>query len=304
MSRAHLSLPFRRPLRHTVVPVLFLVSGIAILSAQAVWTGPPPLLSAFDDPDYRTWLPDAEPSRATAQRLNELGFDSYEAGRLEEAAALWKAALTMNPANPWAHYNYAAVLSVFAAGFGDFDAPGDRLPDTVWEQDDFFDYRRIIVNHLKTAVALRPERRDRLQADPDFNSIRGLEEYRYILMGPDPSAEEVLRQAPDLYSLAPGAYMPNDLLSFTPDGRVTFLYDMSRYTWFPEIGDPVDESFRGNWTVDGDRLVITTDDGRTVTGVFEHRADSLGFITKRMLRLGDHGLYGDWDSHYWEGQDG
>ncbi len=272
---------------------------------NAEWHGEPPLLSTFDAPDYRTWLPEASPSPQTAQKLNEIGFDAYLAGGLLDAALIWKAALLMDPANPWAHYNYAAVLAVFARGFGDFDAQGEGLPETAWDRADFFGYREAIIRHLKHSIALRPERMKRLLEDRDFDSIRGLEEYRYVLMGPDPEIERVIALAPKWYSLQTGAFLPSDTFTFNEDGTMTFAWDTRRFDVFPEVykdKKKIDRSFEGRWRVRGDRIVVETSDGRLLEFSFAHAYDELGFITKRILIYGT-AEYGDFDSHYWEGQD-
>lgn len=266
---------------------------ILAIAQAAEWAEEPPFLSTFDSPDYKIWLPEAEPSPGTARELNDLGYDAYMDGDMLTAAAMWKAALLMDRENPWAHYNYAAVLAVFAGGFDGFDAPADELPEAAWDRDDFFDYRVEIINHLKKSVYLRPERMDRLLEDPD------------LLMGPDPTPGRVLEFAPKWYSLQEGAFLPKDVFTFHQYGSVSFFWDTARFEAFPIVfkDDKTDRSFEGRWRVVNNQIAITTEAGENFNLGFAHIFDGLGFIKKRFLMYGE-GKYGDFDAHYWEGQDG
>ena len=287
-----------------------LVLGLtAVLTAAPVfpidWSGSPPVLSEIDNPNYREWFSLAEESPETSTKLNALGYQAYSDGRLVEAARLWKAALLIDPENPWPHYNYASILGVFAGGFGDFDAPGDRLPKIAWQRDDFWDYRNTIIRHLKTSITLLPERLERVHEDSDFDAIRELPEFINVVMGPHPDVATVLRKAPKWYSLQPGAFLPEDILTFSQDGNVEYEWDAAgRVRAFSSLykeGD--DDSFSGTWRIVGDTIEITTDDGRQYICDFAHTVDDNGFIKDRILMF-DRVKYGDYDSHYWEGQDG
>lgn len=288
--------------RHVVAKLFLLIFALTPIFSMD-WTGEPPLIDVFENLDYQTWLPDAQPSPETAQRLNEIGFDRYQENNLIEAAKIWKAALEMDPNHYLAHYNYAAALAIFARGFGDFDASGPNLPDAAWDRDDFIDYRRAIIHHLKVSISLNPNRKARVKEDEDFDSIRNLETYRNMLMGPYPTVSDVLREAPKWYSLQPGAFLPEDTFTFFPDGTVVYEWDKKRYNVFPEVyKSPRDDSFTGSWRALENEIVIRTDSGQTLRCAFDHIVDELGFIVKRVLVF-DGVKYGDYDAHYWEGQD-
>ena len=291
-----------QPLRIVLVFSLILITA-PLFSAD--WTEEPPELSEFDNPNYQMWLPGWEASPATSVKLNDLGFQAYLDGNLVEAAKLWKAALQMDPDNPWPQYNFASVLAVFAGGFGDFDAPGDGLPKAAMEREDFWDYRTTIIRHLKNSIRISPERLSRGREDSDFDSIRELPEFVNVLMGPNPDVEMVISKAPKWYSLQAGAFLPEDILTFFPNGQVVYEWDaQGRLNAFPEyFTEGEDESFTGTWSAAGNNVEITTHDGRRLTCKFAHKTDEFGFIVKRIL-IFDGVKYGDYDAHYWEGQDG
>lgn len=290
------------PKRRAVL-ALFLLLLTTFQMSAADWEGEPPLLKSFAEPDYKRWLPNEQPSPQTAQKLNEIGFDAYAENNLTDAAMLWKAALLMDSEHYLAHYNYAAVLSIFANGFGDFDARADAVPYANWGLKNFYYYRDAIILHLKKSIALRPRRLQRLKNDEDFDSIRNLEAYRNVLMGPNPSIEDVLREAPDWYSLQAGAFLPKDRFNFRMDGTMSFTWDTSIIEAFPDAFEKGrDDSFTGTWEIVDQSVVITTETGKKVVCTFKHVTDEMGFIESRILVYGNV-RYGDYDAHFWEGQD-
>ena len=237
--------------------------------------------------------------------LNRLGFQAYQEDRLIDAARLWNAAIRMDPENPWPHYNYASVLAVFVNGFGDFSVPEAELVEFIGEKDEFWPYRDAIFHHLKTSIILRPDRRNRAGEDSDFDSVRLLPDFINLMMGPYPDPETVMSIAPEWYSLQPGAFLPKDSLHFRPDGTVEYVWDAEgRLYAFPELfneGD--DEAFTGTWRLVGEAVEITTEDGVRYFCEFAHRTDEHGFIGQRVL-IFDGVRFGDYEAHYWEGQDG
>ncbi len=294
------------PRRCLIVLTLASTASILAFAQQAkIWEDTPPFLSALAGLDYRQYLPGAQPSPQAAVRLNDLGSEAYKEDRLVEAARLFRAALEMDADNPYPHYNYAAVLAVFAQGFGHFDAPPAELFSLRQvETDRIVEYREEIFAHLKASVSLREERLQRVTRDSDFDTIRGLTEYEYLLMGPNPSMWDVLRLSPRWYSMQTGAFMPADTLVFLPEYRVRFSFDTRRFELFPEMQNKVDRSFTGCYRVDGDRLIIFADgSAKVIYGKVSVRKDSLGFVVEKRLSLEGFGPFGDQLRHYWEGQD-
>jgi len=290
----------------TAFVVAATVPGQTQTQERKQWNQDPPLLSSLTAVAFQTYFPGVEASPRTAQALNSRGFDVYKEDRLIEAARLFKASFMMDPNNPYAHYNYAAVLSIFAQGFDKFDAaPQEFYSQPRQRVDLMVSYRSEIFDHLKTSISLQKERLQRVAQDPDFDTIRGFQEYNYVLLGQNPSIESVVAHSPRWYSIQPGAFLPNDTLILNQDFRVEFSYDMSRYDVFPELGDPVDHSFSGCYRLDGNRLVIFRDGiSRILYGTISLKKDELGFVTKKVLQLQGFGPFSDKESHYWEGQDG
>jgi tetratricopeptide (TPR) repeat protein len=291
----------------TSLIVLVLLSSVtAIAQEKKVWDEAPPALQSLKDLDYREYLPEAAVSDRTAYRLNDLGLQAYEEDDLLEAARLFRLALEMNGENAFAHYNYAAMLAVFAQGFRQFDAPPQVI--MTWsreEYDKITEYREEIFRHLKISIALRPERLDRVKEDSDFDSVRGLSEYEYLLMGRNPSVEKVVRIAPKWYSIQPGAFLPEDTFEFLPGYRLRFEYDSRQLELFSDTGEVEDRSFTGRYRIEGNRLIIFPEgSGDVIHGEFSLRLDGLGFVVQRRLQVEGFGPFSDEESHYWEGQDG
>jgi hypothetical protein len=197
------------------------------------------------------------------------------------------------------------VLAIFAQGFRYFDAePGKLYTLPFSETERILAYRKEIFDHLKKSVSLREERLQRVTEDPDFDTVRKLTEYEYLLMGPRPDPQTVVRLSPEWYSVQTGAYLPSDTLVFLPDFRVRFVYDIRRLELFPEIENKQDRSFTGWYRIDGDRLIIFPKGSpRVIYGKVCVQLDSLGFVVDKRLELEGYGPFGDLDSHYWEGQD-
>lgn len=151
---------------------------------------------------------------------------------------------------------------------------------------------------------MREERLERLQEDRDFDTIRELEEYDYLLMGRNPSMAEVVRRSPVWYSIQAGAFLPNDTLELRPDFTVRYSYDTRRFEAFPEVDFEGDQSFTGRYRVDGDRLIIFPDGSPEVYyGTISVKLDELGFVERKSLQLDCCGRFSDLGRHYWEGQD-
>jgi hypothetical protein len=289
----------------SVLILLNLGAGAAIGHEKKVWDQAPPPLVEFEALEYRDFLPGADPSERTAFLLNDLGLEAYEKDELLEAARLFRLALEMDADNAFAHYNYSAMLAVFAQGFEHFAAPAHVLMTRPWrENETIAEYRRGIFNHLKTSIAMRPERLERARDDSDFDSIRQLSEYEYLLMGRNPDVETVVRVAPRWYSVQPGAFLPEDNFEFLPEYRVRFEYDTRRFELFPEMEDKIDRSFSGSYRIEGDRLIIFPDGSQEVIyGEFSLRLDGRGFVVRRLLEVEGYGPFSDEESHFWEGQD-
>jgi hypothetical protein len=216
-----------------------------------------------------------------AQRLNILGHEAYQAGRLVEAAALWHSALTIDPSHAIAHYNLACALSLLMPA-----APGGE------------DYLASIVYHLKQSVVLRPDRIRRIGEDPDLNRVRDREEIRLIMIGPNPDSESVLSAAIMWRRVDEDRFTPSDQLEFDSNHHVRFRHDIEGLRGAADNPDLPDQSFTGHWAADGKQLVILTDAGRTITGIVSLSFDEHGFVSERSVYLNGIGTYGCGDTSY------
>ena len=182
-----------------------------------------------------------------AGKLNAAGFKLYQAGKYEEALEKFEAAVAEDERHALAHYNLAATLGVF------------RKKNQVCEHDA---YRSNVLDHLERAVQLDPRRKQRMQEDADFDSVRDTFRYQKLLGLSVKRDAKRLLEAITWYGPAPGAFGNTMVMTFKPEGRFSLaLMDLD------EEGAPKWDSYAGRVVVKGVKVTLTLEralKGKTV----------------------------------------
>jgi tetratricopeptide (TPR) repeat protein len=171
----------------------------------------------------------------SAKQLNTEGFRLYQAGKMEEAAQKFEAAVEADPKHALAHYNLAATLGVLRKK-GVFCEPDTSLKN--------------ILEHLTTAVRLDPKRLARAKEDPDLDPIRRTVKW-HILQGVSPShtedVQKLLLGVQKWYGPGVGAYGTIRTFTFLEDGKRVVMWQRHPGK---EEGKDIEE-IEGTWRVTG-----------------------------------------------------
>lgn len=187
-------------IRELIILLLFAVSPF--LFADDIL---PELAEIMDFP-VLAYLESIDEFNADSARLNTLGFNAYKENNLLKAAKLWYCSVCLDETNSWAHYNYACALALFVERYG--RDPADINYELEWssEIELIFNYINYTFDHLKQAVNLNSAVRERMQEDSDFDIIRNLDEYKYMLLYPDYDYMYLLNYIGTFYGSNIGVY--------------------------------------------------------------------------------------------------
>lgn len=178
--------------------------------------------------------------------LNREGYDHYKKGEFVEAEHIFRSAVKEDPSNAKANYNLACTLAILYS-------------KTSCEYS-----RYQPLEFLEKAVALDPERRTKMQSDPDLEPVRRLFRYQRLLgLRIDRTGDvKKILLAITWYGPSHGATGPNFKLTFRPDGSVTF---QDKVFTEESILRP---DLPGTYKVDGPNITITLKQPRNGQTVF------------------------------------
>jgi tetratricopeptide (TPR) repeat protein len=169
---------------------------------------------------------------AKARALNTEGFRLYKAGKFVQASKKFERAWKVNPDHALAHYNYAATLGVF------------RKKNRICEHHAL---KQVIVEHLSRSVELDPSRAERMQTDPDFDSVRDTVGYQKLLKRDLPALLE------NVSWFGPGEGVWGSLLKldFLAEGKVALEVKV------PAGSETQTQTVTGQWKTSGSAVDIT-----------------------------------------------
>jgi hypothetical protein len=179
-------------------------------------------------------------ARQRAMTLNTQGFRLYRQGKLPDALSLFQQAIQADPTHAMAHYNYAATLGVL------------RKKKQICPYDA---YKTTIVQHLSQAVALDPQRRERMKQDADFSDVRDTLGYQKLL-GLDPKKPgdlPLLIERVSWYGPGQGVFGSTVSLDFKPRGVAEL--------WYRDIPQSESQQMRearisGSWKMNGTEVQL------------------------------------------------
>lgn len=172
-----------------------------------------------------------------AAPLNSEGFRLYQRKQYPAALEKFRAAVAADETHALSHYNLAATLGLL------------RKQGRVCEFDA---YRGTVLDHLERAVQLDEGRRQRMQRDADFDTVRGTLRYQ-ALLGRKPDVEKDARALLTTivwYAPAVGAYGNPVTLTLAPAGRFT----LSRVVMTDD--DVKREALKGSFQVKGFEVTL------------------------------------------------
>ncbi|MBN2224674.1 MAG: tetratricopeptide repeat protein [Deltaproteobacteria bacterium] len=184
----------------------------------------------------------------SARDLNTRGYRLYLKGEFPGALDYFRRAAAADPDYSLGRYNLACTLGVLRK----------QGPEAVCRYDA---YKSEILDHLDAALRLDPGTREKMQLDPDLDSIR--DTVRYLrLLGYSPADRQdvtAILIAVSWFGPASGAFGPAATVDFREDGTLML-------TLLDATGDEVKHTgFEGTYTVSSNRITIIL--GRPIDGV-------------------------------------
>jgi hypothetical protein len=145
-------------------------------------------------------------SQRSSAWYNARGFDYYEAAEYHLAAAYCAYAAQVEPANAVAHFNTACMLNLI------------RRQEGYLHYCDY-EYLGLVYTHLRRAIALDPQRRQRMVEDPYLAELQSHPAIRLLALDPSRRPEQLLVDVPMWFGPKPGAFPASPRVRFLADGR-------------------------------------------------------------------------------------